>query len=161
MPLIMATFVVPNILMVLLIATPFIDRGPERRIQKRPFALFSGIAVIAFLAYMTVKGSEAPAGTASATLPLSGLESDPTAQAGVGAVPGRGVFELPHDQGRGGPRTRSGPHQRRAQGSPLTPDTAKQFLTNPPAGMLAFPSFTAEQYTEIGTFIDGLGTEYK
>ena len=45
--------------------------------------------------------------------------------------------------------------------SPLTAETAKAFLTNPPAGMLAFPSFTDEQYTQIGTFISGLGTKYK
>ena len=31
MPVIMATFIIPNILMALLILTPFIDRGPERR----------------------------------------------------------------------------------------------------------------------------------
>ncbi|CAN0514058.1 unnamed protein product, partial [Phaeothamnion confervicola] len=83
MPIIMATFIVPNILMVLLIATPFIDRGPERRIQKRPIALFTGIAVIVFLAYMTNKGSEAPGGTVAATLPLSGLDADATAAAGA------------------------------------------------------------------------------
>ena len=41
-PVIMATFIIPNILMALLILTPFIDRGPERRIQRRPIALFSG-----------------------------------------------------------------------------------------------------------------------
>ena len=40
-PVIMATFIIPNILMVLLILTPFIDRGPERRIQRRPIALLT------------------------------------------------------------------------------------------------------------------------
>ena len=55
-PVIMATFIIPNILIALLILTPFIDRGPERRIQRRPIALFSGIAVIIFLSYMTYEG---------------------------------------------------------------------------------------------------------
>ena len=161
MPLIMATFIVPNVLMALLIATPFIDRSPERRIQKRPFALFSGIAVIAFLAYTTVKGSEAPAGTASATIPVSGLESDATAKAGSELFLSAGCSSCHMIKGVGA--TGPGPDLTNigAQGSPLTPDTAKQFLSNPPAGMLAFPNFTAEQYTQIGTFMDGLGTKYK
>ena len=160
MPLIMATFIVPNILMVLLIATPFIDRSPERRIQKRPFALFTGIAVIAFLAYMTIKGSEAPGGTVSNTLPLSGLESDPVAQAGADLFLASGCTSCHMIKGVGA--TGPGPDLTNEGGKgKLTPTTAKQFLTNPPAGMLAFPSFTDEQYTQMGTFIDGLGTKYK
>ncbi len=58
----MATFIIPNILMLLLILTPFIDRGPERRIHRRPIAVITAIAVIVFLAYMTNTGAEAPSG---------------------------------------------------------------------------------------------------
>jgi menaquinol-cytochrome c reductase cytochrome b/c subunit len=161
MPLIMATFIVPNVLMVLLIATPFIDRGPERRIQKRPFALFSGVAVIAFLAYTTVKGSEAPGGTVANTLPLSGLESNPTAQAGAELFLASGCTSCHMIKGVGA--TGPGPDLTNVgtKPSPLNPQTAKQYLSNPPAGMLAFTSFTDEQYTQIGTFVDGLGTEFK
>ena len=36
LPVIMATFLVPNLLLGLLFAWPFLDRGPERRIHKRP-----------------------------------------------------------------------------------------------------------------------------
>ena len=50
-PVIMATFVVPNILMVLLIIWPFIDRGPERRIWRRPISVVTAIAVIVMLDY--------------------------------------------------------------------------------------------------------------
>src|SRR4051794_26832831 len=38
-----ATIGVPTICMILLFALPFIDRGPERRIDKRPIALTFGI----------------------------------------------------------------------------------------------------------------------
>ncbi len=76
MPVIMATFIVPNILMVLLIATPFIDRGPERRIQRRPFALATGIGMIIFLAYMTHLGASSNEGVGSEGLPLTGLDRD-------------------------------------------------------------------------------------
>ena len=45
----MATFIVPNILMVLLLVTPFIDRRAERRISKRPFAL--SVAILVFIGH--------------------------------------------------------------------------------------------------------------
>src|SRR5690242_11375692 len=41
-----ATIGVPTVCMVLLFALPFIDRGPERRIERRPIALTFGIFVI-------------------------------------------------------------------------------------------------------------------
>jgi menaquinol-cytochrome c reductase cytochrome b/c subunit len=161
MPLIMATFIVPNILMALLIATPFIDRSPERRIQKRPIALFTAVAVIAFLGYMTIKGSEAPGGTVSATLPLSGLDADPTAAAGAQIFLSAGCTSCHMIKGVGA--TGPGPNltNEGAKPSPLNPTTAQAFLSKPPAGMLPFANFTPEQYKQIGTLIDGLGTKYK
>ena len=64
-PVIMATFIIPNIMMVLLIALPFYDRGPERRIQRRPIALLTAAATIFFLGYLTHLGAEAPEGVGS------------------------------------------------------------------------------------------------
>ncbi len=116
MPVIMATFIIPNILMLLLIITPFIDRGPERRIQKRPIALFSGIAVIVFLAYMTNMGANSNEGVGAEGLPITGRQPDREGRRGV--VPGQRLYVLPQD--RGGGRTRSGaePHQRGIEGPP-------------------------------------------
>jgi menaquinol-cytochrome c reductase cytochrome b/c subunit len=54
-----ATIGVPTICMVLLFLLPFIDRGPERRIEKRPIALTFGIFVIAAMAYLTYLGANA------------------------------------------------------------------------------------------------------
>src|SRR3954453_1843500 len=54
-----ATIGVPTICMILLFALPFIDRGPERRIDKRPIALTFGIFVIASMAYLTYLGANA------------------------------------------------------------------------------------------------------
>jgi len=42
-----ATFVLPGGLFLLLLALPFIDRNPSRQLAKRPFALISGVIVIA------------------------------------------------------------------------------------------------------------------
>ena len=160
MPLIMATFIVPNILMVLLIATPFIDRGPERRPQKRPIAMCTAVAVVAFLAYMTIKGGEAPGGQVSQTLPLSGLESDADAQAGAQLFLSAGCTSCHMIKGIGA----TGPGPNLTNGSPgglLTVATSQEFLSNPPAGMLPFKNFTPEQYKQIGTLFEGLGTKYK
>src|SRR3954451_22527583 len=55
----LATIGVPTICMVLLFALPFIDRGPERRIERRPIALSFGIFVIAAMAYLTYVGASA------------------------------------------------------------------------------------------------------
>ena len=159
MPVIMATFIVPNILMVLLIATPFIDRGPERRIQKRPIALFTGIAMIAFLAYMTNLGASSEEGVGTEGLPLTGLDADPAALAGSELwLANCTACHMIKNVGQPGP----GPNLTEVgTRNVIAADTAEQFLKNPPNGMPAFAGFTPEQYTEIGTFLGGLGTTYK
>ncbi len=159
-PVIMATFIIPNILMILLILTPFIDRGPERRIQRRPIAVVTSIAVIAFLGYMTYLGAEAPEGvSAGESLPLSGLEEDPVALAGsVLWIENCTACHQIAGVGAAGP----GPNLTDVGTKGIiSADNAEEFLTNPPSGMPAFAGFTPEQYEEIGTFLGGLGTEYK
>src|SRR5690349_1942115 len=56
-----ATIGIPTICMVLLILLPFIDRNPERHPARRPIATFTGITVIALMAYLTVEGALAGA----------------------------------------------------------------------------------------------------
>jgi quinol---cytochrome c reductase cytochrome c subunit, bacillus type len=53
----MATIGVPTICMILLFLLPFYDRGPERRIERRPIALAAGVATIAAMAYLTYSGA--------------------------------------------------------------------------------------------------------
>jgi menaquinol-cytochrome c reductase cytochrome b/c subunit len=53
----MATIGVPTICMILLFLLPFYDRSPERRIERRPIALASGVVVIAAMAFLTYSGS--------------------------------------------------------------------------------------------------------
>src|SRR5881397_2649287 len=43
----LATIGVPTICMILLFLMPFVDRGPERRPERRPIATITGILVIA------------------------------------------------------------------------------------------------------------------
>ncbi|WP_217922370.1 menaquinol-cytochrome c reductase cytochrome b/c subunit [Miltoncostaea oceani] len=158
MPVIMATFIIPNILMVLLILTPFIDRNPERRIEKRPIALVTGIVVIAFLAYLTNKGASEEASAADG-LPLSGLESNAAALAGSQLwLENCTSCHMIAGVGQPGP----GPNLSDVgTKNVVSADTAEEFLKNPPGSMPAFANFTPEQYTQLGTFLEGLGTEYK
>ncbi|HZL07405.1 MAG TPA: cytochrome B, partial [Coriobacteriia bacterium] len=53
----LATIGIPTIGMILLFLLPFVDRGPERRPEKRPIALSFGIFVVVAMAYLTYLGA--------------------------------------------------------------------------------------------------------
>jgi quinol---cytochrome c reductase cytochrome c subunit, bacillus type len=55
----LATIGIPTICMILIVMLPFIDRSPERRPERRPIATFTGIGVIAAMAYLTYLGANA------------------------------------------------------------------------------------------------------
>ena len=162
-PIIMATFIVPNVLLGLLIAWPFIDRGPERRIQKRPMSIMVGVAVIAFLGYMTYKGATTPEGTPTQQL-VTIPAGDADAVAGEKLVRGSVCLSCHTIGGQGAP----GP------GPNLTNEGAKNrglqwqidHLKDPPSktpgsSMPSFANFGDPGLTQIATFLEGLGTKYK
>jgi len=156
-PVIMATFIIPNILMALLILTPFIDRGPERRIQRRPIALFSGIAVIIFLSYMTYEGANSNEGVGAEGLGLTGL--DATAEAGEALFLANGCTACHNVKGVGAPGPGPNLTSEGTRGHP--PEFYEGFLKDPPGNVMPnFTTFTPEQYKQLGTFLSGLGTKY-
>ncbi len=55
----LATIGVPTICIILLLLLPFIDRGPERRPERRPIAMITGIFVILAMGYLTYLGAAA------------------------------------------------------------------------------------------------------
>ena len=55
----LATIGVPTICMILLILLPFVDRGPERRPERRPIATIAGILTIFAMGYLTFQGAQA------------------------------------------------------------------------------------------------------
>ena len=55
----LATVGIPTIAMVLLLLLPFYDRGPERRLERRPIATTAGILTIVAMAYLTFLGAQA------------------------------------------------------------------------------------------------------
>src|SRR3954467_996421 len=54
-----ATIGIPTVCLILLIALPFIDRGPERRPERRPIATITGIFIICAMGYLTYLGAAA------------------------------------------------------------------------------------------------------
>ncbi|HEU0194524.1 MAG TPA: c-type cytochrome [Gaiellales bacterium] len=58
--LIFATIIIPTIMMVLLVTWPFLDRGRDRRLSRRPGGVAVGLTVPAVLIALTMAGSVAP-----------------------------------------------------------------------------------------------------
>lgn len=164
LPLIMATFIIPNILMALLFLVPFIDRGPERRIWKRPFALMSAGTIMFFLCYLTYVGATAPEGGGKGPV-LSGLDADAQAKAGY-EIYTSNVCKNCHvlkgygAQNLGAPElTNEGAKKRGLEWQ--IAHLKEPSSRTPGSAMPAFKQFTQKQYEDLGTFLEGLGTKYK
>jgi len=65
--LLFGTIIVPTLLMVLMLAWPFLDRGPERRVSRRPISMALAIGTPIVLLALTWSGSQAPAPSGAAS----------------------------------------------------------------------------------------------
>jgi menaquinol-cytochrome c reductase cytochrome b/c subunit len=140
----LATIGVPTVCMILLFALPFIDRGPERRIEKRPIALTFGIFVIAAMAYLTFLG-------ANAGSPNSiDLKVAPQYEAGklVAAQSGCLACHKIGENGNDGP----GPHLTDI-GDQLQPAAIRRTLDNPTAPMPSFAGLPEAKKTALVAFL--------
>ncbi len=80
--LILATIIIPTIWMILLIMWPFIDRGRDRRLSRRPGGVALGLATPVVLVALTIAGGEAPGAVAGSA--ITGKPAfDNTAAAGL------------------------------------------------------------------------------
>src|ERR1035441_4318854 len=77
----MATIGVPTICMVLLFLLPFYDRGPERRIERRPVALAAGLATIFAIAFLTYSGANTASPNSVDLAPPASLTASAAARA--------------------------------------------------------------------------------
>jgi quinol-cytochrome oxidoreductase complex cytochrome b subunit len=146
----LATIGVPTICMILLFLLPFIDRGPERRIEKRPIALTFGIFVIAAMAYLTYLG-------ANAGSPNSiDLKVAPQFEAGKLVVAQSGCLACHKigENGNDGP----GPHLTDI-GDKLQPAAIRRTLDNPTAPMPSFAGLPEEKKAALVAFLAQLHKE--
>jgi menaquinol-cytochrome c reductase cytochrome b/c subunit len=146
----LATIGVPTICMVLLFALPFIDRGPERRIERRPIALSFGIFVIAAMAYLTYLG-------ANAGSPNSiDMKVAPQYEAGKLVVAQSGCLACHKigENGNDGP----GPHLTDI-GDKLQPAAIRRTLENPTAPMPSFKGLPEQKKTALVNFLSSLKGE--
>ena len=140
-----ATIGVPTICMVLLILLPFVDRGPERRPERRPIATTAGILTIFAMGYLTYLGASAG----------SPNEIDLEVAAGVRGRQARRrpvrLPRLPQDRRERQRRPRSAPDRYRRQAA-ARPRSCRT-LENPTAPMPSFAGLPEEKKTAMVDFL--------
>jgi menaquinol-cytochrome c reductase cytochrome b/c subunit len=150
--LIFATIIIPTILMILLVVWPFLDRGRDRRISRRPVGMAVGLTVPAALIALTIAGGVAPGAVSGSNI---------TGNPDFDALPAASVISTSgctscHNFGAGGGNV--GPAL--SKGAP-NPDKAaiKAQIQNGGGGMPPFKDvLTDDDINQIVDFIDGLRT---
>jgi quinol-cytochrome oxidoreductase complex cytochrome b subunit len=140
----LATIGIPTICMIALILLPFVDRGPERRPERRPIATTFGILVIVAMGYLTYLG-------ASAGSPNEiDLKVAPQYEAGklVAAQSGCLACHKIGENGNDGP----GPHLSDI-GDKLPKAAIRRTLENPTAPMPSFKGLPEEKKAALVNFL--------
>ena len=156
--LIFATIIIPTILMVLLIAWPFLDTGRDRRLSRRPAGVALGLATPAVLIALTIAGGSAP-GVASGTTVTGNPAFDKLPAAALVSTEGFGCVGC-HNFGAGGGNL--GPSLSKgavANGFNNDPQKIMTQIENGGNGMPPFKGrMTDAQIKEVTDWIVGLGT---
>ena len=151
----LATIGVPTICMILLFLLPFYDRGPERRPEKRPVATFTGIFVIAAMAYLTYLGANAGSPNQIDMKPPESLKGAALAQweRGKLVVAQSGCLAC-HKIGENG---NDGPGPQLTHiGKNVYPDAIRQTLRNPTAPMPSFRDLPQNKTDDLVAFLASL-----
>jgi menaquinol-cytochrome c reductase cytochrome b/c subunit len=146
----LATIGVPTVLMILMILVPFIDRGPERRPERRPIAMLTAVFVISAMAYLTYLGASAgsPNEVDLAVAPQYEPGKLVVAQSGCLACHKIG------ENGNDGP----GPELTDI-GDKLFPAAIERTLDNPTAPMPSYRNLPAEKKEALVAFLSQLKGE--
>jgi menaquinol-cytochrome c reductase cytochrome b/c subunit len=157
---VIGTVGIPNILLAILIALPFIDLRRERRLSRRPVAIVAAVVVVISMGTLTYKGATAEESLGPEVLPLvpewaeaQGFADNEEAIQGAELFAVSGCLNCHTYMGEGSPNlgapdlTDIGTTERGVQGF-LT------FLKNPPAPMAQFVGLGDENLTKIATFLD-------
>src|SRR5215211_1932421 len=139
-----ATIGVPTICMIMLFLLPFIDRGPERRPERRPIATLSGILVIFAMGYLTWMGAEAGSpNSIDMTVPQA-LEKGKLVAAQSGCLACHKIGE----NGNDGP----GPHLTEI-GDKLPKAAIRRTLENPTAPMPSYRDLPENKKAALVDFL--------
>ena len=143
----LATIGIPTICLIFLLLLPFIDRGPERRPERRPIATITGIFVIAAMAYLTYQG--AAAGSPNSI----DMKVAPQYEAGklVAAQSGCLACHKIGENGNDGP----GPHLTTIADK-LPKAAIMRTLQNPTAPMPSFKNLPPQKFNDLVQFLSEL-----
>src|SRR3954470_24069133 len=143
----LATIGVPTICMIMLFLLPFIDRGPERRPERRPIATLSGILVIVAMGYLTFMGAEAGSPNSIDMAVAPSLEKGKLVAAQSGCLACHKIGE----NGNDGP----GPHLTDI-GDKLEKGALRRTLENPTAPMPSFRDLPEDKKAALVDFLASL-----
>jgi quinol-cytochrome oxidoreductase complex cytochrome b subunit len=143
----LATIGIPTICMILIVLLPFIDRSPERRPERRPIAVFSGIFVIAAMAYLTFLGANAGSPNEIEYKVAAKYEAGKLVAAQSGCLACHKIGE----NGNGGP----GPNLTEIA-TKLAPAAIERTLDNPTPPMPSFRGLPAEKKKDLVAFLSQL-----
>jgi mono/diheme cytochrome c family protein len=143
----LATIGIPTIGMILLFLLPFVDRGPERRPERRPIATTFGIFVIAAMAYLTYLGANAGSPNSIDMKVQKNLEAGKLVVAQSGCLACHKIGE----NGNDGP----GPHLTDI-GNKLPKAAILRTIENPTAPMPSFAGLPQEKKTALVNFLASL-----
>jgi menaquinol-cytochrome c reductase cytochrome b/c subunit len=142
-----ATIGVPTVCLILLIALPFIDRGPERRPERRPIATITGIFVICAMGYLTYLGAAAGSPNSIDMVVAPQYEAGKLVAAQSGCLACHKIGE----NGNDGP----GPHLSNI-GNELQAGAIRRTLENPTAPMPSFAGLPEEKKAALVAFLASL-----
>ena len=143
----LATIGIPTVCMILIILLPFIDRSPERRPERRPIAIFSGIFVIGAMAYLTFLGANAGSPNEIAYKVAPQYEAGKLVAAQSGCLACHKIGE----NGNSGP----GPNLT-SIATKLAPAAIERTLDNPTAPMPSFAGLPKEKKDALVAFLSQL-----
>lgn len=154
----MATIGVPTLCMIGLFLLPLYDRSPERLITRRPLALAAGLATIACIAFLTVRGAETGSPNQVNLPPPPGLTKAQRATFLAGELvvgeSGCGGCHLIGSNGNDGP----GPELTHI-GSKRAPAAIAQTLKNPTEPMPSFAGLaksSPKKFADLVHFLSDL-----
>jgi menaquinol-cytochrome c reductase cytochrome b/c subunit len=152
--LIFATIIIPTILMVLLIAWPFLDTGRDRRLSRRPVGVAFGLATPAILIALTIAGGKAPGALGGNLTGKPEFDSAPA----VADIEAAGCTTCHFFGAAGAP----GPGPSLANGPPKLGDNVAAIEKQIAEGGGGMPPFkgalTDQQITAIAQWLAGLST---